>query len=55
MNLALQGQALSRMSDRVVVEVSKRGKLFVGEPYFVPGTPIVLDRKGLDGARRHRR
>ena len=22
----------------------------MGEPYFVPGTPIVVDRKGLDGA-----
>jgi ribonuclease R len=40
------------MGDRVVVEISKRGKLFVGEPYFVPGTPLVLDRKGLDGAHR---
>jgi ribonuclease R len=38
--------------ERVVVEVSKRGKLYVGEPYFVPGTPLVLDRKGLDGAKR---
>ena len=38
------------MSERLVVEISKRGKLFVGEPYFTPGTPIVLDRKGLDGA-----
>ncbi len=40
------------ISDRVVVEVSERGKLFVGEPYFTPGTPLVLDRKGLDGAQR---
>src|SRR4051812_31381517 len=40
------------MSERIVVEISKRGKLFVGEPYFTPGTPIVLDRKGLDGARQ---
>src|SRR5262249_51276303 len=32
---------------RVVVEVSRRGKLVVGEPYFAPGVPIVLDRKGL--------
>jgi ribonuclease R len=38
--------------ERVVVEISKRGKLFVGEPYFVPGTPLVLDKKGLDGAAR---
>jgi ribonuclease R len=27
--------------------VSKRGRLVVGEPYFTPGTPIVLDSKGL--------
>jgi ribonuclease R len=32
---------------RVVVEISRRGKLVVGEPYFTPGVPIVLDRKGL--------
>ena len=31
---------------RVVVEVARRGKLVVGEPYFTPGTPIVLDAKG---------
>src|SRR5262249_25613259 len=34
-------------AERVVVEVAKRGKLVVGEPYFVPGVPLVLDRKGL--------
>jgi ribonuclease R len=28
------------------VEVARRGKLLVGEPYFTPGTPIVIDRKG---------
>src|SRR5947199_10851675 len=32
---------------RVVVELAKHGKLVVGEPYFVPGVPLVLDRKGL--------
>jgi ribonuclease R len=37
---------------RIVVEVGSRGKLVVGEPYFVPGTPIVLDRKSLHGAER---
>jgi ribonuclease R len=37
---------------RTVVEVSSRGKLVVGDPYFSPGTPIVLDRKGLRGADR---
>jgi ribonuclease R len=39
------------MAERFVVEVARRGKLVVGEPYFVPGTPIVLDRKGLGDAR----
>ena len=33
----------------VVVEVARRGKLVVGEPYFTPGVPIVLD---VEGARR---
>jgi ribonuclease R len=33
-----------------VVEIAKRGKLVVGEPYFTPGPPILLDRKGLDEA-----
>jgi ribonuclease R len=37
---------------RTVVEVGSRGKLVVGEPYFAPGTPIVLDRKSLHGAER---
>src|SRR6266487_1045468 len=36
--------------DRAVVQVEKRGKLVVGEPYFVPGVPLVLDRKGLGDA-----
>jgi ribonuclease R len=40
------------LSDRVVVEVAGRGKLVVGEPFFVPGTPLVLDRKTLGDARR---
>ena len=33
--------------DRVVVEVSRRGRLVVGEPYFTPGVPLVLETKGL--------
>ena len=37
---------------RTVVEIARRGKLVVGEPYFTPGTPIVLDRKSLTGAER---
>jgi ribonuclease R len=28
----------------------RRGKLTVGEPYFSPGVPVVLDRKGLGEA-----
>ena len=35
------------MTDRVVVEVARRGKLVTGEPYFTPGVPVVLDTKGL--------
>jgi ribonuclease R len=34
----------------MVVEVARRGKLVVGEPFFVPGVPLVLDRKGLGDA-----
>ncbi|MEX1357088.1 MAG: RNB domain-containing ribonuclease, partial [Gaiellaceae bacterium] len=30
---------------RLVVEVSSRGKLLVGEPYFEPAAPLMLDRK----------
>jgi ribonuclease R len=37
---------------RLVVEVSRRGKLVSGEPYFTPGTPIVLDVKGFGGLER---
>ena len=36
---------------RVVVEIARRGKLVVGEPYFTPGVPIVLDTKGLGDLR----
>jgi ribonuclease R len=39
------------LSDRLVVEIAKRGKLVVGEPFFEPGTPVVLDRKGVGAAR----
>src|SRR5229473_471222 len=35
------------MSERVVVELGSRGRLVVGEPFFEPGVPIVVDRKGL--------
>jgi len=37
-------------SDSVVVEVARRGKLVVGEPFFTAGTPLLLDRKGLGDA-----
>jgi ribonuclease R len=43
---------LAQEPARIVVEVAGRGKLVVGEPYFQPGTPIVLDRKSLHGAER---
>jgi ribonuclease R len=39
------------VSDRVVVEVGRRGRLVVGEPFFTPGVPLVLDRRGLDAVR----
>jgi ribonuclease R len=35
------------LSERVVVEVGRRGRLVVGEPFFTPGVPLVLDRRGL--------
>jgi ribonuclease R len=35
---------------RVVAELSKRGKLVVGEPYFEPGVPLVIHRHGLTDA-----
>ena len=40
----------SSAENRVVVEISRRGKLVVGEPFFTPGVPLVLDRKGLGDA-----
>ena len=35
------------MTDYVVVEVSRRGRMLVGEPVFTPGVPIPLDKHGL--------
>jgi ribonuclease R len=35
------------LGERVVVEVGRRGRLVVGEPFFAPGVPLVLDRRGL--------
>ena len=38
-------------SGPVVCELARRGKLIVGEPYFDPRTPVVLDRASAgDGA-----
>jgi len=37
-------------AERVVVELSKRRKLVFGEPFFVPGVPIAIDRHGLGEA-----
>lgn len=39
------------MSDRVVVEVGRRGRLVVGEPFFTPGVPLVLDKRGVSEVR----
>jgi ribonuclease R len=38
------------LTDLLVVEIAKRGRLTVGEPFFTPGVPVVLDRKGLGDA-----
>jgi len=35
------------VSERIVVEVGRRGRLVVGEPYFTPGVPLVLESRGL--------
>ena len=32
-------------SDALVVELASRGKHLAGEPYFVPGTALALDRR----------
>ena len=37
-------------SEVVIVEVARRGKLVIGEPFFTAGTPLTLDRKGLADA-----
>ncbi|MGH3022984.1 MAG: RNB domain-containing ribonuclease, partial [Gaiellaceae bacterium] len=38
------------MTELVVCELARRGKLLVGEPYFEGGVPVVLDRKGAGEA-----
>jgi ribonuclease R len=42
--------AVSSRSEPIVVELASRGKHLVGEPYFAPGTPLLLDRKGIGDA-----
>ena len=42
---------MSERRPHVVVELTKRGKLVVGEPFFAPGVPLVVDRKQLGDAR----
>jgi ribonuclease R len=39
------------LSDLQVVEIDKRGKLLIGEPYFVPNVPVTIDRKGSGDIR----
>jgi ribonuclease R len=34
-----------------VVEVGRRGRLVVGEPFFAPGVPLVLDKRGVSEVR----
>jgi ribonuclease R len=34
-------------SSSLVVEINRRGRLIVGEPYFTPGVPLVLESKGI--------
>jgi ribonuclease R len=34
-----------------VVEVGRRGRLVVGEPFFTPGVPLVLDKRGISEVR----
>ena len=41
----------AQLTDLLVVEVDKRGKLLIGEPYFVPNVPVTIDRKGSGDIR----
>jgi ribonuclease R len=45
-----RGTPLPPHSDSsLVVEVSRRGRLLVGDPYFIPGVPVTLETKGSHG------
>lgn len=37
--------------DDVIVELRRRGRLVVGEPYFAPGVPLTIDRHTLGDAQ----
>jgi ribonuclease R len=41
----------ARQNGPLVVELARRGKLLVGEPFFTAGVPIVIDRRGAGDAR----
>jgi len=36
--------------ETLVVELARRGKLLVGEPFFEGGVPVTVDRKGSGDA-----
>jgi ribonuclease R len=36
--------------ETLVAELARRGKLLVADPFFEPGTPVVVDRKGVRDA-----
>jgi ribonuclease R len=38
------------VTERLVCELARKGKLLVGEPYFEGGVPVVVDRKGAGEA-----
>jgi ribonuclease R len=38
------------MNDALVVEIARRGRLAVGIPFFEPGVPVPIDRRGIGDA-----
>ena len=46
-----QGSGVDTPPAVLVCTLSRRGKLLVGEPYFDPRTPVVVDRKTVGDAR----